>query len=168
MKGLSPAVIHAIVVKAGFSGEAAITATAIVLAESGGRPNAIGDINNPGPGAKSVGLFQINYLPSRDSKASWRDPVANLDPLTNARNAYRISNHGTNFRPWTTFVAGIYKRFLATVRAAVPAPVVKPPPAPLPAPTAPPALSDADAQKVAALTLRIMRTLREIEEILKK
>jgi len=137
MKALTAAAIYALALKAGFTPAQAVIATAIALAESGGRPDAIGDINNPVKGAKSVGLFQINWTPQMD-KVSWRDPVANLDPLYNTQSAYTISNHGANFGPWTTYTKGIYKRFLATVEAAIAGPIVKPLPKPLPIPSAPP------------------------------
>lgn len=137
MKALSPASIYSLALSAGFTGESAITATAIALAESGGRPDAIGDINNPVPGASSVGLWQINFHPDWN-KVTYRDPKANLNPLHNAQSAFTISNHGANFKPWTTYTQGIYKRFLATVRAAIAAPVAKPSPVPAPVPTPPP------------------------------
>ena len=90
--------------------------TAIVMAESGGNPSAVGDKNNPGPGASSVGLAQINFLPSRDSGNANRDPKANLDPLTNLKAAYKISNGGTNFKPWATYTTTdpgrSYKQFM--------------------------------------------------------
>ena len=138
MKTLTPAQIHALAIKAGFNSTTAITATAIALAESGGRPDAIGDINVPTPGSKSVGLFQINWTPQMN-KVAWRDPKANLDPLTNTQSAYTISNHGTNFSPWTTYKTGAYRRFLATVEAAIAAPKVKPSGPVSPAPITPPA-----------------------------
>ena len=115
---LAPNQIYALAVKAGFKPKAAQTMTAIVLAESGGHTGAVGDHNNPGPGASSVGLSQINFLPSRDKGNSTRDPKANLDPLTNLRNAYKISKGGTNFNPWTTYTtkdpSKSYKQFTST------------------------------------------------------
>jgi len=118
MSALSPSQIFALNRKAGFDVASATIATAIALAESGGRPNAIGDIDNPGPGAKSVGLFQINYLPSRDAKVPWRDPQGNLNPFTNAQNAFKISNNGKNFGPWATFTSGSYKSHLGAASKA--------------------------------------------------
>jgi len=118
MSNLTTPEIYALNRKAGFSTAQAVIATAIAFAESAGNPSAIGDINNPGPGAKSVGLFQINYLPSRDAKVPWRNPTGNLDPLTNAQNAFKISNNGANFAPWATFTSGAYKKYLPQAQAA--------------------------------------------------
>lgn len=118
MTKLATPQIYAINRQAGFNSAQAIIATAIAFAESAGDPGVIGDKNIPGPGAKSVGLFQINYLPSRDAKVPWRDPQANLDPLSNAKNAYIISKNGANFSPWTTYKTGAYRKYLPQARAA--------------------------------------------------
>lgn len=118
MSNLSTPQIYALNRQAGFSRPQAIIATAIAFAESAGNPTAIGDRGVPGPGAESVGLFQINYLPSRDAKVAYRDPKANLDPLTNAKSAFLISNSGKNFSPWTTFTNDAYKKYLPQATAA--------------------------------------------------
>ena len=120
MAQLTPAEIYRLSRKAGFDPLSAITATAIALAESGGVTDVIGDHNVPSAGAQSVGLFQINYVPGRDSKVLYRNPTGNLDPLTNAKNAFKISNGGKNFTPWTTFTSGKYKTsgFFNTASAA--------------------------------------------------
>jgi hypothetical protein len=56
-------------------------------------------------GCKSVGVWQINYCPGRD-KGTIREQVANnpTDLVLSARAAYLVSNGGTNFHPWTTWV----------------------------------------------------------------
>lgn len=56
-------------------------------------------------GCKSVGVWQINYCPGRD-KGTIREQVANNpnDLVLSARAAYQVSNGGTNFHPWTTWV----------------------------------------------------------------
>ena len=120
MANLTARQIYAIQIQAGFNPVQAVTATAIALAESAGNPNAIGDVNNPHPGSKSVGLMQINYDPTRDTgtRAAYRDPTANLDPLTNARAAYAISSAGRNFGPWSTFTSGAYARNLDVAKSA--------------------------------------------------
>ena len=118
MSNLTTPQIYALNRKAGFNPAQAVIATAIALAESAGNPSAIGDINNPGPGAKSVGLFQINYLPGRDAKTPWRNPTANLDPTANAQNAFIISKSGKNFSPWATYNSGAYKKYLPQAQAA--------------------------------------------------
>lgn len=104
--------------QAGFRGEALITAVAVAHAESGFDPSNVGDVNLTQPGEQSVGLWQINYRPTRDSATGTRSPTANLDPLTNARNAYTISGGGSNFRPWSTFTSGAYKQYLPEARTA--------------------------------------------------
>jgi cell wall-associated NlpC family hydrolase len=102
---------------AGWRGEALAIAVAIALAESSGRPGAVGDINLTVAGEKSVGLWQINYRPARDKLGGPRDPSLNLDPATNARNAYGISGGGTKWSPWSTYGNGAYKTHLTAARA---------------------------------------------------
>ena len=85
--------IYDAAVAAGFSHDQATTWTAIALAESGGRVQALNS-----RGEHSMGLWQINVDPQVRSN-SWGDLN---NPLVNARAAYAISNHGRNLRPWTT------------------------------------------------------------------
>lgn len=119
MSTLSPAQIYGYAKQAGFRGVAAVQATAIALAESGGRTDAIGDRNLTEPGEKSVGLWQINYRPSRDTNSTDRDPSANLDPAANAAAAFAISGQGRSFSPWTTYTDGAYRNELpAALKAA--------------------------------------------------
>jgi cell wall-associated NlpC family hydrolase len=78
---------------AGFAPHEAVTWTAIALAESGGRTNALAD-----HGEHSEGLWQINVAGGVRSNS-----FGNLyDPEVNARAAFQISHHGTDMRPWTT------------------------------------------------------------------
>jgi len=102
---------------AGWRGEALVIATAIALAESSGRTDAVGDVNLTVSGEKSVGLWQINYRPARDALGGPRDPNRNLDPATNARNAYGISSGGTKWSPWSTYTNGAYRKHLDAARA---------------------------------------------------
>jgi Lysozyme like domain len=78
-----------------------LLAAAIALAESGGVPGALGD------NRESVGLWQI-HMPS------W--PQFNYDdmrdPEKNAAAAMVISKQGTDWRPWSTFRNGTYRRFM--------------------------------------------------------
>jgi hypothetical protein len=111
--------VYALARQAGFSVAGAVTMTAIAGAESGLRPDAIGDVNLTEPGERSVGLWQINYRPSRDRGSATRDPQANLDPATNARHAFEIAGGGKSFRPWSTYTSGAYLKHLDTARAAV-------------------------------------------------
>lgn len=103
---------------ANFRGEQLVTIVAIAAAESGktvgGKfvmfAGAKGDIDLSESGEVSVGLTQINFRPSRDKGNAVRDPVANLDPATNLRNAYTISRGGSNFTPWSTFTTKVESR----------------------------------------------------------
>jgi hypothetical protein len=115
---------------AGFDGEALITMVAIAGAESGFDENNIGDLDLSELGEESVGLWQINYRPSRDAflkngivtprpGAGARWPPACIIPEANAKSAYEISGGGTKFTPWSTFTNGKYKQFLAAARESV-------------------------------------------------
>ena len=76
-------------------------ATAIILAESGGIPNALGD------NGKSIGLFQI-YIPAHPEVQADRL----TEPYYNLWQAHRISKGGTYWKPWSTFKSGAYRRHL--------------------------------------------------------
>ncbi len=98
-----------IVVWTGFRGTSAATAVAIILAESGGRTLAQ-NRNRPTRGCPNGsldrGLSQIN--------SCYHSEVSNTcayDPYCNVSAMWRISGHGTNFHPWATYNAGIYRRF---------------------------------------------------------
>jgi cell wall-associated NlpC family hydrolase len=85
--------IYHAALQAGFTPQQATTWTAIAMAESGGRIDALASV-----GEHSEGLWQINVASGvRDNH--WGDLN---DPLNNARAAYEISSHGTDMRPWTT------------------------------------------------------------------
>lgn len=103
----------------GFAGEKLITIVAIAAAESGFDTHAIGDVNLTERGEMSVGLWQINYRPSRDKKTSTRWPRLNVDPLNNALAAYAISRGASTFKPWSVYTTGAYKKHLDAARAAV-------------------------------------------------
>lgn len=64
----------------------------IVRCETGGTmsPRATGD------GGTSLGIFQIHY-----TVHPWVNPSRLFDPLYNARMAWRLSRHGTDWTPWT-------------------------------------------------------------------
>lgn len=88
-------------------------AVAIAMAESGGVPNAItdtrGSVNLPhGTIAEySIGLWQINLLAHPEYT---REDMS--DPQKNAAAAFKISHGGQNWRPWSTFTSGAYKRYM--------------------------------------------------------
>ncbi|HEX4223287.1 MAG TPA: hypothetical protein VHZ97_13050 [Pseudonocardiaceae bacterium] len=100
---------------AGFRGDSLTTATAVALAESHGDSGQVGDVGlQNGTWGPSVGLWQIRSLnPGHGTAAeqAQRDQTANLDPATNAQNAYSISQQGNNFNPWSTYTSGAYQQF---------------------------------------------------------
>ena len=99
--------------KAGFKGSALSMAYAIVMAESGGRARAHNP--NANTGDNSYGLFQINMLgamgPERRRQYGLSSNEDLFDPLTNARVAYRMSNGGKNWNPWSTYKTGAYRQY---------------------------------------------------------
>jgi len=88
--------------QAGFTGEGLKMAWAIAMRESGGKPSAFN--GNAGTGDKSYGLFQINMLgnlgPARLKELGLNSNEDLLDPLTNAKAAYKMSKGGTDFGAW--------------------------------------------------------------------
>jgi Lysozyme like domain len=88
-------------------------AVAIALAESGGDPNAVGDLNIT-PGG-SIGLWQINLQahPEYDAQSL-------TDPQTNANAAYAIYQAaGNTFSPWSTYTGGQYAKYITQAQAGV-------------------------------------------------
>lgn len=78
-------------------------AAAVAMAESGGYPMAVGDVTL----GFSIGLWQINLRAHREYAAT-----SLYDPTANAKAALMISNRGTNWKPWSTFNSGAYKKFM--------------------------------------------------------
>ncbi len=85
---------------AGFRGHQIDVIVAIAQAESSLRTNAIGPLGE-------VGILQI-YLPYHPSVSR----ACALNALCSFRAAYTISNHGTNFTPWTVYNTRSYLRYL--------------------------------------------------------
>jgi len=104
MPQFTDAQLAGLVLGVGFSQQAAITAVAIAIRESGGNSDAVGDttLTNATWGP-SIGLFQIRSLNSQKGSGGERDEVANKDPVTNAKHAYAISGGGVNWKPWSTY-----------------------------------------------------------------
>ena len=106
---------------AGFSGPDLDTAIAVALAESQGNSDAVGDVGLQnqtfGP---SVGLWQIRSVNPGYGNAfdqAHRNQQANMDPATNAANAYAIQQqYGWN--QWSTYTGGAYRQYLDRARAA--------------------------------------------------
>ena len=91
---------------AGFSGDDLNTACAIALAESSGRPAAVGDLDIT-PGG-SIGLWQINLKAHPEYTANEL-----TDPQTNANAAFAVyQSAGNSFSPWSTYNSGAYQAFL--------------------------------------------------------
>lgn len=89
-----------------FPPEARETAKAIMLAESGGRQDAVGDeypIN--GLYAPSYGLFQIRALEGRPS------PEVLLDPEENIKFAAQLYKE-QGWQPWSAYTNGNYQQYL--------------------------------------------------------
>lgn len=114
-----PTDLMSLVHEAGFQGNSANIMYAIVLAESGGRAKALND--NAGTGDLSYGLAQINMIgslgPSRLAEYGLSSNDDLYDPLTNLKVAYALSDHGTNFKPWTTYTSGKYTTYLGQTGA---------------------------------------------------
>lgn len=100
---------------------AAVTAVAVALAESGGNSGAE-NVNNDG--SKDIGLWQINsvhksnpqivaLLAGRDFDDAMRDPQVNAGAMA------LISSQGTNWKPWVAFTNGSYEAFANRASSAV-------------------------------------------------
>lgn len=107
--------------EAGFTGSAATTMYAIVMAESGGHADSHN--TNADTGDNSYGLAQINMLgsmgPERLAQYHLSSNNDLFDPLTNLQVAYALSNGGTDFSPWTTYTRGTYRQYLTNQTANV-------------------------------------------------
>ncbi|MFI0806402.1 NlpC/P60 family protein [Streptomyces echinatus] len=95
--------IYAFARQAGFSPDQATTMTAVALAESGGDSRAYNPV-----GEDSRGLWQINARAHPDLA----ERFDLNDPVDNARAAFQISRHGSDFSPWTTTHHGSSARYL--------------------------------------------------------
>src|SRR6266536_739721 len=109
------------VTRGGFTGQDRVIAVAVVLAESGGRTDARGDVTlvnaTWGP---SIGLFQIRSLNAERGTGRTRDELANPDPATNARHAHQVFlEAGARWTPWSTFNNGSHRQFLDRARRAL-------------------------------------------------
>lgn len=113
--------LMALLKKAGFKGQGLKMAYAIAMAESGGNAGA----HNPdaSTGDNSYGLFQINMLgamgPERRRQYGLSSNDDLFDALTNAKIAYKMSNGGANWGPWSTYGSGAYKSYYGGSGAAV-------------------------------------------------
>ncbi len=110
---LSPSQISEFAWAAGFRNDGLRIAVAVALAESGGRTEAVGDttLQNSTWGP-SIGLWQIRSLNAQKGTKGERDELANYEPLHNAKAAYAISGGGSNWKPWSVYTNGSYKKYL--------------------------------------------------------
>ncbi len=123
---------------AGFAPGPAVVATAIAQAESGLRPDAVGDVAlEDAKWGPSVGLWQVRTLKSETGKGTYRDEDWLVDPAHQAVAAYWISGQGRNFSPWSTYTSGAYARYVAAATAAVNAAIDKRGAGAMPNPPAP-------------------------------
>lgn len=115
MPTLTPPQIAGYARQAGFQGPALVTATAVALAESGGRTDATNVNRN---GSTDRGLWQLN-----DGAHPWVKSINWSDPAANAAGAFRIYREaGSSFRPWVAFTSGSSSRFTLQAAQAAGAP----------------------------------------------
>ena len=86
----------------GFKGQSLKLAWSIVMRESRGHPTSHNKTSSTGD--NSYGLFQINMLgdlgADRREKFGIKNNNELLDPVVNAKAAFYMSAHGTNFGSW--------------------------------------------------------------------
>ncbi len=117
---LAPAALATLALEHGCSPGAAVIATAISMAESGGSPAAQGDIGlMTSVWDWSAGLWQIRGLRAERNTGALRDSVANQDVNKNATAMYAISNGCSDWTPWSTFNTGAYQAYLRLAQQAV-------------------------------------------------
>jgi lysozyme-like protein len=126
MPNLSHQEIAELAANAGFTGSDLEIAVAVSIAENRqGRTDLLGDLNlqtaEYGP---SVGLWQIRSVNPGYGNAfdqAHRNQQANLDPATNAANAYAIYTkpRGKGWNEWSTYKDGQYRRYLDQARRAI-------------------------------------------------
>ena len=91
----------------GFKGQDLREAWAIAKKESNGQPIRFN--GNVGTGDNSYGLFQINMIsdlgPERREKFNLDTNFDLLNPVTNAKIAYHMSNGGKNWSAWKGITA---------------------------------------------------------------
>jgi hypothetical protein len=117
---LTPVGIATLALEHGCSPEAATTATAIAMAESGGSPGAQGDIGlMTSVWDWSAGLWQIRGLRTERGTGALRDSIANQAVDHNAAAMRSISAGCADWTPWSTFNTGAYLQFMTLAQGAV-------------------------------------------------
>lgn len=116
MPTLTPATVYSLARSTGLDPAKAGIATAIAMAESGLRTDAMGDTGiQTSVWGPSVGLWQVRSLKADRGTGRTRDASRLTDPAFNARAMYEISAGGTNWRPWSVFTSGKYRDYLKDV-----------------------------------------------------
>ena len=105
---LSMDCIAQVAARAGFGKDESTlaTAVAVAMAESSGRTKAVS------PTGCCHGLWQINTNVHPYTKTQMQDPAQN------AAAAWKISNGGTNWKPWSAYTNGSYLLYLTNARSA--------------------------------------------------
>lgn len=98
---------------AGLTGETLRMAWSISMAESGGNPRAFNGNRNTGD--QSYGLFQINMIdklgPARRKQFGISSNEQLFDPMTNIKAMKIVSGGFKNWKPWSVYKHGTYKKF---------------------------------------------------------
>lgn len=119
MATLTPAQVYALAREAGLDAPKAVVATAIAMAESGLRTDAVGDVGlQDARWGPSIGLWQVRSAKAETGQGTSRDATRLTDPRFNARAMVEISGAGGNWRPWSVYKSGSYRTNLAKVTAA--------------------------------------------------
>lgn len=111
--GIGPARAAQAYRNAGFTGTPLVRMTAISGAESRWRPGAVSPPNFDG--SRDYGLSQVN---NKAHPRYFKQPGRILEAGYNARAAWDISGHGSNFGPWSTWKSGAWKQYESQARAA--------------------------------------------------
>lgn len=109
--------VGVLLLSAGFTGENAVTALAVIWAESGGNGWAV-NVNSlpgrPADGSLDLGICQFNTYWWPAQKANDLMKAEYSIPLF-----YRASKYGTYFGYWAAFVYGYHLKFMDFARAAL-------------------------------------------------
>ena len=121
---LTASQIYSLLLQGGFDPQQARLMTAIAQAESARDTGAIGDRHlETGTWGPSVGLFQIRTLRAQTGTGGDRDIERLLnDPAEQVKAALQISGGGRNYKPWSTYTNGSYRKFLDEPLQQVPLP----------------------------------------------
>lgn len=105
---------------AGIPGNQLATCVAIAKAESGFQTHAAGDLGiQTEVWGASIGLWQIRSLKADFQTGRTRDAQKLTDPAFNAASMAVISKKGTDWRPWTVYTTGAYRKHLAEAEKAI-------------------------------------------------